>query len=141
MKKRLMILCDDKNYAMWCTNMNYTGIIINESLENTQVLKKIKIIKTKTEIVKDRHKTPWIKQWTLHTVEVDESQAEEIAKILSKSFDSKHNWYADFKNDTIHFIIFRNKVFKVNRSKKEQYAEAVKYGLSTGIPKYQLDFV
>lgn len=54
--------------------------------------------------------------------------------------DSEHSWYADFKNDSFDFIIFRNKVFKIDRSKKEQYDDVVKFGLSLGIPDYQLDF-
>jgi len=119
---------------------NFNGVIIEESLENKDVLQKVKIIKTKVEEVTEEHKTSWIKQWTLHTVEILENQANEIAEDLSKSLDSKHDWYADFKNDKFHYIIFCNKIFKVDRSKPEQYNKVVKYGLSLGIPDYQLDF-
>src|SRR3989338_10098153 len=119
---------------------NFNGVIIEESLENKDVLQKVKIIETKVEEVTEEHKTPWIKQWTLHTVEIPENQANEIAEDLSKSLDSEHSWYADFKNDKFHYIIFRNKVFFIDRSSKEQYDEAKKYGISLGIPEYQLDF-
>ena len=119
---------------------NFNGVIIEESLENTDVLAKVKIIKTKVEEVTEEHKTPWVKQWTLHTVEILENQADAIAEDLSKSLDSEHAWYADFKNDKFHCIIFRNKVFKVDRSKPEQYNDVTKYGLTFGIPDYQLDF-
>ena len=119
---------------------NFNGVIIEESLENKDVLQKVKIIKTKVEEVIEEHKTPWIKQWTLHTVEILENQADEIAEDLSMSLDSEHSWYADFKNDKFHYIIFRNKVFKVNRAKPEQYQDVTKYGVSLGIPDYQLDF-
>lgn len=119
---------------------NFTGVIIEESLENKDVLQKVKIIKNKVEEVTEEHKTPWIKQWTLHTVEIVENQADEIAEDLSNSLDSEHDWYADFKNDKFHYIIFRNKVFKVDRSKPEQYQDVTNYGLSLGIPDYQLDF-
>jgi len=119
---------------------NFIGVIIEESLENREILKKVKIIKTKVEKVTEKHKTPWIKQWTLHTVEIAENQADMVAKELCKSLDSQHAWYADFKNDNIHFILFRDKIFKINRTHKEQYEEATKYGLSLGIPKYQVDF-
>ncbi len=87
------------------------------------------------------HNTPYLKQWTLHTIEILENQGDGIAKELSNSIDSKHgDWYADYKNEKIHYFIFRSKIFKVNRYKKEQYDEFVKYGLSLGIPDYQLDF-
>lgn len=120
--------------------MNFKGVIIEESLEDKSVLKRVKIVSTKIEVVTEKHKTPWIKQWTLYTVEIQENQADSIANDISKALDSKHNWYADFKTDKIHYIVFRNKVFKVDRSKKEQYDEATKYGISIGIPSYQVDF-
>lgn len=120
--------------------MNYTGVIIEESLENKDILKDVKISETKVEEVTEEHKTPWIKQWTLHTVEIPENQADNVAEKLTKSLDSQHSWYADFKNNSLHYIIFRDKFFKVDRSKKEQYDDVVKFGLTLGIPDYQLDF-
>ena len=119
---------------------DFIGVIIEESLEKKDVLKKVKILKTKVEQVTKKHKTPWIKQWTLHTIEIPKNQANIIAQELSKSLDSKHNWYADFKNDTHHFIIFRNKIFYIDRRSKEQYDQAKQYGISLGIPEYQVDF-
>lgn len=119
---------------------NYKGVIIEESLEGKNVIQDLKVLETKVEEATPKHKTPWVTQWTLHTVEVSEDRAEEIAEKLSRALDSQHVWYADFKNDTTHFIIFRNKVFKIDRSSKEQYQEATDYGLTLGIPDYQLDF-
>ena len=119
---------------------SYKGTIIEESLENKAVLQKVNILKTKVEKVVEKHQTPWLKQWTLHIVEIPENQADFIAQELSQSLDSEHNWYADFKNNDFHYIIFRNKVFKVDRSNKEQYNEVSKYGVSLGIPDYQLTF-
>ena len=120
--------------------MNYKGVIIEESLENKKILGKIRVLDTKIEQVTVNHQTPWIKQWTLHTVEITENEADNVAEEISKSLDSKHNWYADFKNETTHYIIFRNRFFKIDRTKKEQYDEATKYGISLGIPDYQVDF-
>ena len=112
--------------------MNYTGVIIEESLENKDILKKIKILSTKIEPVTKKHKTPWLKQWTLHTVEVSSDKAAKIAIEISKHLESAHNWYADFKNRELHFIIFRNKVFRIDRTNKEQYDQVKKYGISQG---------
>ncbi|MDP3792822.1 MAG: hypothetical protein Q8Q89_03795 [bacterium] len=121
---------------------NYQGVIIEESLENKEVLKKTKIISTKVEPITDEHKTPWLSQWTLHTVEIPDNEAKEIAEGISKSLDRNHggSWYADFKNDTHHYIIFRDKIFYIDRKSKEQYDEAKSYGISLGIPEYQVDF-
>jgi len=120
----------------------FKGTIIEESLEDKSVLNEVKILSTKVEQVTERHKTPWIKQWTLHKVEIDQNKVEAIAERISKSLDSnhRHSWYADFKNDYTHYIIYRDKIFKVNRDNKEEYQEATKYGLALGIPDYQIDF-
>lgn len=37
---------------------NYKGVIIEESLANRDVLKKVKILSTKVEKINDEHKTP-----------------------------------------------------------------------------------
>ncbi len=122
--------------------MNFKGVIIEESLENKDVLKEIKILETKVEPITDEHKTPWLKQWTLYTVEISEDKAQAIAEKISQLLDREHggSWYADFKNDTHHYIIFRNKVFYIDRTNKEQYDEAKIYVISLGIPEYQVDF-
>ena len=120
--------------------MNYQGVIIEESLEDINILQLVKILKTKVEPVTDEHQSPWLKQWTLHTIEVSEELVEKVAKKISKSLDKKHNWYADFKNNTTAFIIFRNKIFRVDRYSQKQYDEAKQYGISLGIPEYQVDF-
>lgn len=121
---------------------NYNGTIIEESLVNKDVLKKVKIISTKVEPITDEHKTPWLSQWTLHAVEISENKAQSVAEEISKSLDYSHNssWYADYKNDTHHYIIFRDKIFYIDRKSKEQYDEAKRYGISLGIPEYQVDF-
>ncbi|PIN93347.1 hypothetical protein COU56_03705 [Candidatus Pacearchaeota archaeon CG10_big_fil_rev_8_21_14_0_10_31_9] len=119
---------------------SYTGVIIEESLEKKDVLNKVKITGTEVEKATDEHKTPWIKKWTMYGVEIPASKAEVIAKEISNSLDSEHSWYADFKNKNTHFIIFRNRVFKIKRTSKKQYDEAKKYGISLGMPEYQVDF-
>ena len=120
--------------------MDYDGVIIEESLSNKTVLKRVKIVRTKIEQVTEKHKTPWVKQWTLHTVKVPEKEAEQIAKELSESLDKEHNWYADFKNDAHHYIIFSKKIFFIDRKSREQYYAATRYGISLGIPEYQVNF-
>ncbi|MBI2613367.1 MAG: hypothetical protein HYW62_01185 [Candidatus Levybacteria bacterium] len=122
--------------------MIYKGVIIEESLSNTPILKDVSILETKVETVTPEHQTPWLKQWTLHTVEVPEDKAEDIAEKLSKSLDYSHNssWYADFKNDEYHFIIFKDKIFKVGLDDAEGFKEEKQYGISLGIPEYQVDF-
>lgn len=120
--------------------MNYKGTIIEESLASNEVLKKVTILSTKVEQVTERFKTPWLKQWTLHKVEIAEDMADEVAEKIGKHLDSSHNssWYADYKNDKWHYVIFPFKVFKVDRTNQAQFDEVNLYGVSLGIPDYQM---
>jgi len=120
--------------------MSYKGVIIEESLDDKDVLKEVPILETSIEKVTEEHKTPWIEKWTLHTVEILNEKGDEIAEKLSQSLEKEHNWYADFKNDLYHYIIYRNKVFKVDLKNPVLYKDAKKYGISVGIPEYQVDF-
>lgn len=122
--------------------MNYQGVIIEESLQDISVLKEVKVLETKVETVTPEHKTPWLKQWTLHTVEIPGSKVDEVAKKISQSFDKSHPvWYVDYKNDQNHFIIYTGKIFKVDLSNPVLYKDAKAYGISIGIPEYQVDFI
>jgi len=120
--------------------MIYSGVIIEESLKNKNVLNGVKIVSTRVEKVNVKHETPWLKKWTLHTVEIKEKEAEKIAKELSKSLDIEHigNWYADFKNNEFHYVIFPNKIYKLDKNKKSDFDEMGEYALSIGLPKHQL---
>jgi len=122
--------------------MDFKGIIIEESLKDKSILKDslIKILKTDTEKVISEHHTPWLKKWTLHTIEVREDRALDIAEKIAKALDKEHNWYADYKNDEYHFIIFKSKIFCVKLDSKREYEAVKKYGLKLGIPEHQLDF-
>lgn len=120
----------------------FTGIIIEESLQDPSILSQVVITKTESEPITEGHKTPWIAQWTMHSIEVSEKAIERVAKIISENIDPDHknSWYADLKSETTHYIIFRDKVIKVDRSKKSEYDAATAYGVTIGIPEYQLDF-
>ena len=122
--------------------MNYKGIIIEESLEDPSILSELEIIETKVIPVGPEQKTPWLLQWTLHTVEFSDDKADRIADEISKSIDAQHpQWYADFKNDTHHYIVFLMKVFKIELADVRTYEEAKKFGHHLGIPSEQLDFI
>lgn len=121
--------------------MAFSGVIIEESLIDNSVLHDVKITSTKVEPVTEHHKTPWVKQWTLHTVEIPEDKAAEVAEKISMALDKEHDWYADFKTDTEHYVIYTGRVFHItDRTDKKQYDEATEYGISIGIPDYQVDF-
>lgn len=121
---------------------NFEGVIIEESLVDRGVLGEVEIISQKIEKVTEKHKTPWVSQWTLDSVRIAEGKARSVAETISQSIDTSHKtpWYADYKNKTHHYIIYPNKIFYIDRSKLEEYQAATDYGISLGIPDYQVDF-
>lgn len=125
-----------------CIVSDFEGVIIEESLANKQVLDQVEIISQKVEHVTDKHKTPWVDRWTLDTVSLPAEKANTIAELLSHSIDISHptTWYADSKNDTHHYIIYPNKIFYIDRKNIGEYQKATDYGVSLGIPDYQVDF-
>jgi len=123
--------------------MDYEGIIIEESLEDRSVLDSVQILDKRVEPISAHHRTPWLERWTLHTVRIPESKARQVAEGLSHALDAAHpaSWYADFKNETHHYVIYRERVFYIDRRSREQYAKAVDYGVSRGLPEHQADFL
>lgn len=63
-----------------------------------------------------------------------------LGVIIEESLDKEHAWYTDFKNSTHHYIIFRNKIFFVDRRSHEQYDQTKEYGVALGTPEYQVNF-
>jgi hypothetical protein len=121
--------------------MSYFGTIIEESLADKSVLTQIKIIDSKIEPTTLDHKTPWIKQWTLDKVEIPDDQVDRVAQTCSKSIDPEHKacWYIDFRNETVHYVIFFNKVFRLDRKDPDAYEECMDFGKRLGIPAEQME--
>jgi len=121
----------------------YKGVIIEESLKTKDLLKQTTITSTQVELVTEKHQTPHLKQWTLHSIEVAPETADDFADQLSKALigdKETGSWYADYKNAETVYIIFPNKVFKISRTDEKAFQEARNYGISLGIPEHQVDF-
>ena len=123
--------------------MDYEGVIIEESLADTAVLRRLTVLSTRTEAVTDWHATPWLAQWTLHSVIVPEADADEIAALIGRAIEREHatSWYADYKNDTHHYVIFSDGAFYIDRRNADEYEEARTYGIGRGLPEHHADFV
>lgn len=121
----------------------YHGVIIEESLSDRSVLDEMRVVSTEVEEVTEGFGTPWLEQWTLWSVEIEDEKIDEIAKRISEAIDKEYagSWFADFENGERHVIVFSGRVFEVDRSKGETYDEAREYALSIGIPEHQLGFL
>jgi hypothetical protein len=120
--------------------MNYEGCIIAESLRDTGVLSDVEITKTNVVPVTEQSETPWLEKWTMHIVSVPEDQAETVAQRISAAISTEHctSWYADFGNDTHHYVIFAGRVFKLARDKAAEWDEMRAYAKSVGLPEHQM---
>jgi len=121
-------------------SMYYKGVIIEESLSNNEIVHELEIIETYIGETTVREATPWLDKWTLQTVIIPEDKIEMYSKRLSELIDKKHisTWYCDFRNNKYHYVIFSDKVFKLDRTSKKDYLEMRYYGKKIGIPANQL---
>ena len=122
--------------------MDYEGVLIQESLRDTSVLRRVTVLSSRVEEVTAWHRTPWLKQWTFMTVRVPESDADEVAALIGRAIEREHaaSWYADYKNDTHHYVIYSDCAFYIDRRRAEEYEEARAYGIGRGLPAHQADF-
>jgi len=107
----------------------YKGIIVEESLEDNRILNDLEIVKIK--ITNEENPS---ERWHLYTVKVSKQDIEKLSKTI------KQKWYIHFWKGKDVIVIFKDKKFEFNFDNKPAWEPAVKYGLSLGIPKEQLDF-
>jgi len=106
--------------------MNYTGVIVEESLKSQKILKDFKIIKT--EVSEDE-------TWHMHTVCATKEQLEKLSQELNSG-----TWYAHFWNENDIVVVFQNKIFAFQKDDFAGRREVIVYGMLSGIPEEQLDF-
>ena len=99
----------------------YTGCIIEESLKDKTILDEFNILETRED------------DGVSYIVEIEDSKVEKILPKLKQSMVDEPIWYIDLKNYDYHYIIFNDKIFKVDRDYPEQYEETKEYGLKGGI--------
>lgn len=101
----------------------FRGCIIDESIKDKSILDEFTILETKTD------------GGISYIVETDENGIDSIVLKLQASMTDEKGWYADLKNYDYHYIIYNDRIFKVNRDFPEQYEETKEYGLKRGIPE------
>jgi hypothetical protein len=77
--------------------------------------------------------------WTDILFEVDEKDAEDLARKLADVLDAP-GWYADFRSDTETVVVYRGKIFRYPRGDAAARAQAVAHGRAQGVHDHQLDW-
>jgi hypothetical protein len=104
----------------------YRGTIIENSLADKEILKKVTIEK--------KYQSG---SWILYDVLVGEDLIQELSKSLADGPWYIHLWIPG--KDAVK-VIYKNKVFSITFSEKSTWNDAVAYGKSIGIPDEQLNF-
>jgi len=113
------------------------GLLLLESLSDTNVLDLIHVTKTETWQVKNAAAyQPTM--WTAISFEADESQADAIANAFSRAL--KQGWYINASTGTQVYVTFPNRVFKYLKGDIYERQAVKEHGLSLGIPEHQLDW-
>ena len=102
----------------------YTGVIVQQSLLDSSLIGKFKVLKTWSE-----------GDWVLHKVQIEYEKISDIQKSLAPG-----PWYIHFwsgNNDDI-IVIYKNAVFTIKASDKSTWDEAVSFGKSINTPSEQL---
>ena len=116
----------------------WTGILLKESLKDTNVLAHLQV--TQTEIWQVKNATgSQPSTWTALTFEADDQQAEMLADGLSQ-FLHPEGWYINASTASEVYVIFPNKVFKYLKGDSAKREEAKEHGRTLGIPESQLDW-
>ncbi|MEK7567917.1 MAG: hypothetical protein AAB513_03295 [Patescibacteria group bacterium] len=103
------------------------GTIIENSLNNKEILKKLQIDKTWRD-----------GDWIFHAVQIQKNKIPELQKSLNDGPWYIHLWKTG-KYDVR--VIFKNKTFTIKSSDKSTWTDAINYGRSLKIPLDQLDFL
>ena len=123
--------CGQKNYAD-LTDCLFQGVLIKESIDDDCVIDRISVHKTELWNVGGSPK-----YWTaLHFTSNDVSLPDHLSKAMISDPERGGNWFADFKNDDIKYIVFRNKILKYRigdlSEKNKVKNECRKMGITDG---------
>ncbi len=114
----------------------YYGIVETESLANPTVLKQLNVHKT---VVIEPPESTSAKEWNINILHIDDQSVDRTKESISTNI--KDEWFAVLFNDKKFYVIFRHKIFELERQRKNKaYRQMVDYGESHGIQKIYLDF-
>lgn len=107
----------------------FKGIIVEESLIDNRVLNNFDIETVRISIEEEASE-----RWHLYTVNITINEIEELKNYI------KSGWYMHFWKNRDIIAIFKDRVFSFNYDNKETWESVIKYGISVGISREQLDF-
>ncbi len=108
--------------------IEYHGIIIDKSLRNGKLMKKLNVIGSRISST----------GLTLLKISFPEEELEEMIKLIQKNIAIKEKYYVHFYREDELVVIFKDRVFRIT-PEESAWKPVIDYGLSLGIPIEQLD--
>lgn len=118
-------------------NMNYKGVIIEESLMSNELLKLCQIISTRVAYDDNPKTNAGEPKWTLHQVEVTRQNIDEVVSQLGRNLKLP-NWWADLSLEDEVYIVFNNKIFKGGNYDLAFRKKVINYAHSLNLPEGQI---
>ena len=114
--------------------MVWKGVIIEESLNDKELLKMVKIVSTKKTTLENQKEKGILH---FHRLGLNDDKKDDFVKNAELAI--KNGWYLHICKDGKMIVVFRNKHFEFTEN-SENLNKAREYGLSIGIIKEQLTF-
>ena len=115
-------------------NKLWLGVLIEESLEDPTVLKKMNIVETQRMLLEGETQG---QQLQLHKIEVSESDVEDICLEVSRVI--RPTWYFHVVSGSKMIVVFRDEILKAEKSDPESIERIIKYGTTHGILPEQIE--
>jgi hypothetical protein len=119
-------------------NLTFTGLLLQESLEDTSILDRLNVTKVEIWEPGDRGE-PGGPIWTATYFEGDDDAADTTAELISRAMKPSF-WYANIHLDVDEIVIFSGKVFRYVRGDAQARKAPEDYARSVGVPEHQIDW-
>jgi hypothetical protein len=115
-------------------NDKWKGVLISESLEEPSLINDFAVFKariSKKDLDLGNGKQG---RWHLYHVYAASSQVDNLTSQV------RPGWYCHFWQGDNLIVVYPGKQFKMKVHDKSTWKEAIKFGVSSGIPEKELDF-
>lgn len=115
-------------------NKLWLGVLIEESLEDPAVLKKVSIVSTECTLLEGEAQG---QQLQFHKIEVSESDVEDICFEVSRAI--RPTWYFHIVSGSKMIVVFRDEILRAEKSDPESIERIIKYGTAHGVLPEQIE--
>lgn len=116
----------------------FYGMLSSEGLTDPLILNTFKPIKVVIDYQPESNTSTY---WHRYLLQFQDSEIESTTQKLTTLM--KPDWYSIFWDNEIVYVVFSNKVFKLNKEENwtsQEYQEVKQYGIEHDIQEHYMDF-